>query len=70
MATVFWDADGVMNVNYLQRATIMNGKYFANLLLGLHDSIKAKRRGVLFHQENAPVHTCLIAMRSVKDCGF
>ena len=53
----------------------MNGQYFANLLLKLHDSVKAKRRrklrrGVLIQQDNAPVHTSQNTMLSARDYGF
>ena len=41
----------------------------------MRDSTKAKRRdkrrrGVLFHQDNAPVNIWQIATRSVWDCDF
>ena len=53
----------------------MNGQYYANLLLKLCDSIKAKRRGdlrrgVLLQQDNSAVHTGQIVMRSVRNYGF
>ena len=28
------------------------------------------RKGVLFHQDNAPPHTLLVAMARIHDCGF
>ena len=27
-------------------------------------------KGVLFHQDNAPAHTSLVAMTTMHDCGF
>ena len=75
MATVFWDTDGVIHIDYLPRGTTMNGQYYADLLVRLRESIKEKRRGkirrgVLLQQDNAPVHSSKLAMQSVRDCGF
>ena len=75
MATVFWDTDGVIHIDYLPRGTTMNGQYYADLLVRLRESIKEKRRGkirrgVLLQQDNAPVHSSKVAMQSVRDCGF
>ena len=75
MATVFWDAEGVIHIDYLPRGTTMNMAYYANLLVELRESIKQKRRGklrrgVLLQQDNAPVHTSQVAMQAVRDCGF
>ena len=27
-------------------------------------------RGILFHQDNAPAHTSVVAMATIHDCGF
>ena len=75
MATVFWDADGVIHGDYLPRGTTINGQYYDNLLLRLCDSIKATccgklRCGILLEQDNAPVYASQTAMRSVRDCVF
>ena len=75
MATVFWDTDGVIHIDYLPRGTTMNGQYYADLLVRLRESIKEKRRGkirrgVLLQQDNAPVHSSKVAMQSVRDCEF
>ena len=75
MATVFWDTDGVIHIDYLPRGTTMNGQYYADLLVRLRESIKEKRRGkirrgILLQQDNAPVHSSKVAMQSVRDCGF
>ena len=32
MATVFWDARGVIHIDYLQKGRTMNGEYYPNLL--------------------------------------
>ena len=47
MATIFWDCQGVLQVNDLPPKTTMTGDYYCKLLLKLHDVIKQKRRGML-----------------------
>ena len=75
MASVFWDADGILLIDYLQKGQTINGTYYAPLLTQLWEKIKIKRRGkltkgVLFHQDIAPVHKPVIAMAAIHDCGF
>ena len=75
MASVFWDTDGILLIDYLQKGQTINSTYFASLLMHLQEKIKVKRRGkltkdVLFHQDNAPVHKSVIAIAAIHDCGF
>lgn len=75
MATIFWDADGILMVDFLERGHTITGFYYANLISKLHERIKEKRRGklrkgILFHQDNAPVHKSHIAMNAIHDAGF
>uniref|UniRef100_A0A3Q0RHJ7 Mos1 transposase HTH domain-containing protein n=1 Tax=Amphilophus citrinellus TaxID=61819 RepID=A0A3Q0RHJ7_AMPCI len=65
MISVFWDAKG----------HTINGEYYANLLRQLRKAIKSKwpgklTKGVLFHQDNAPVHKSMVSVAAVCDCGF
>ena len=75
MASVFWDAKGIVFIDYLQKGKTINGEYYAKLLRELRQVIKSKRpgkltKGVLLHQDNAPAHKSLVAMSAVQDCGF
>lgn len=75
MASVFWDACGIIVIDYLQKGKTINGVYYANLLQRLSDEIKKKRpylrkKNVLFDQDNAPVHTSLIAMAKINELKF
>ena len=75
MASVFWDAKGIVCIDYLQKGKTINGEYYAKLLRELRQAIKSKRlgkltKGVLLHQDNAPGHKSLVAMSAVHDCGF
>ena len=75
MASVFWDAKGIVFIDYLQKDKTINGEYYAKLLRELRQAIKSKQpgkltKGVLLHQDNAPAHKSLVAMSAVHDCGF
>ena len=75
MASVFWDGDGILLIDYLQKGQTINGTYYASLPTQLREKIKIKRsgkltKGVLFHQDNASVHMSVIAMAAIHDCGF
>jgi hypothetical protein len=55
MASVFWDARGIMLIDYLEKGYTINSEYYIALLKQLNDEIKKKRphlkkKQVLFHQ--------------------
>ena len=75
MATVFWDAKGVIMLDFLPKRSTITGVYYANLLDQLRTAIREKRRGklskgVLLQQGNARVHTCKVAMDAVERNGY
>ncbi|GBP30668.1 Histone-lysine N-methyltransferase SETMAR [Eumeta japonica] len=75
MATIFWDSEGVLLIDYLPNGTTMNGQYYANLLAQAREAVVQKRRGklsrgVLFLQDNASVHTARVSRQALKDTGF
>lgn len=75
MASVFWDAKGVLLLDFLESGKTITGVYYAQLLHRLRENIKAKRpgmltKGVIFHQDNAPAHTSAVAMSAIQSCGF
>ena len=75
MATVFWDAKGVIMLDFLPKRSTITGVYYANLLDQLRTAIREKRRGklskgVLLLQDNARVHTCKVAMDAVDRNGY
>ena len=43
MASVFWNAYGIILIDYFQKGKIVNGEYYANLLQRLGDEMKKKR---------------------------
>ena len=47
MATVFWDAKGVIMLDFLPKRSTITGVYYANLLDQLRTVIREKRGGKL-----------------------
>ncbi|QQP51432.1 Mariner transposase, partial [Caligus rogercresseyi] len=43
IATVFWDARGVIHIDYLQKGRTMNGEYYTSLLDRFNEDLKKKR---------------------------
>ena len=75
MATVFWDAKGVIMLDFLPKRSTITGVYYAKLLDQLRTAICEKCRGklskgVLLQQDNARVHTCKVAMDAVERKGY
>ena len=46
MTSVFWDADGIMLIDYLQKGQTINGTYYASLLKQLY---RARDRRINWH---------------------
>ena len=75
MATVIWDAKGVIMLDFLPKRSTITGVYYANLLDQLRTAMREKRRGklskgVLLQQDNARVHTRKVAMDAVEQNGY
>ena len=75
MAFVFWDAKGVIMLDFSPKRSTITGVYYANLLDQLRTAICEKRqgklsKGVLLQQDNARVHTCKVAMDAVQQNGL
>ncbi|UYV82663.1 hypothetical protein LAZ67_22000430 [Cordylochernes scorpioides] len=61
--------------DFLNNGQTITGNYYANFVKQLRESIKEKRRGMLYrkivyHQDNAPSHRSLQAMAAIYDFGF
>ncbi|KAM4678284.1 histone-lysine N-methyltransferase SETMAR-like isoform 1-T2 [Discoglossus pictus] len=74
-ASIFWDSEGVLLVDYLQKGDTVSGAYYADLVRRLHHKIKEKRheklhQGVLFHQDNTLAHKSSDATAALHECGF
>jgi histone-lysine N-methyltransferase SETMAR len=59
MASVFWDDEGILFIDYLEKGQTITGEYYSNLLTRLDKQIREKRPGLRkkktnFHQDNTP----------------
>ena len=46
MALVFWDAEGILFIDYLEKGRTITGEYYSNLLTRLDEKIRKKRPGL------------------------
>jgi len=74
MATVFWDSQGIILIDYLQKDKTITGAYYATLLDRLKEELKKKRprltcKKVLFYQDNMPSHKSTVAMAKLHELG-
>jgi len=44
-ALIFWDQDGILNIDYLAKGQTINAEYYSSVLVQLKDILKEKRRG-------------------------
>ena len=69
-ASVFWDSQGVIMVDYLEQGRILCSRTEA-LAPGNCKKRRGKlNRGVLLFQDTAPAHTSQVAMTAATECGF
>ena len=40
MASVFWDAEGILFIDYLEKGKTITGEYYSNLLTRLDEKIR------------------------------
>lgn len=56
MASAFWNARGIIFMDYLQKGTTITKK-----------RQHLPRKKLLFHQDHAPVHTMVIAVAKINE---
>jgi hypothetical protein len=61
LASVFWDKDGILLIDYLEKGATITAKYYIALLGKMKQELVSKHRGklsrgILFLQENAAPH--------------
>jgi hypothetical protein len=75
MASVFWDAESILFIDYLEKGKTKTGEYYSNLLTRLDEKICEKRPGlqkkkIIFHQDSAPTHKSLLAVGKLRDLRY
>jgi len=75
MCTIFWDAEGILLIDFMPQKVTITGVYYADLLHKLRLAIKKKRRGKLtkvpLHlHDNAPAHRLHVGQAAILESGF
>ena len=75
LASIFWDQEGILLIDYLPKGQIINTEYYSSLLVQLKDILKEKchrkvTKGVLFLHDNAPAHRALATQKKLAYLGF
>ena len=75
LASIFWDQDSILLIDYLPKGQTVNVEYYLSLLVQLKDILKEKRRGkftrgVLFLYDIAPAHRTLATQKKQAYQGF
>ena len=75
MCTIFWDAEGILLVDFVPHKATVTGVYYGDLLHKLRLAVKEKRRGklsqvpLLLH-DNAPAHRSHAGQAGLLESGF
>jgi hypothetical protein len=73
MASAFWDAKGILFIDYLEKGKI-TAEYYSNLVTRLDEKIHEKRPGLqkkkIFHQDNAPAHKSVLAIEKLRNLHY
>ena len=75
LAFVFWDMQGILFINYLEKGRTINCKYYIALLVHLKEEITKKwpqmtKKKLLFHQDNAPCQKLIATMAKLHELHF
>jgi len=75
MASVFWDAEGILFTDYSENGKTITGEYYSNLLTRLDKTNREKKpdwqkKKIIFHQDNAPAHRSVLAMGKLRNLHY
>ena len=75
IASVFWDAHGILLIDYLEKSKTISSDYYMALLDRLSAEVKKTRphmqkKNVLFHQGNAPCHKSMKTLVKLNELSF
>ena len=75
LAPIFWDAQGILFISYLEKGSTINNEYYIALLVCLKEEITKKtatneKEKVLFHQDNALCHKSIATMAKLHELHF
>lgn len=75
LASVFWDADGIIFVDYLEHGRTITADYYIGLMDRLDAVLREKRKrtqrkNILFLHDNAPAHKAHKSMTKLEQLGY
>jgi len=75
LASIFWDQDSILLIDYLPKGQTINAEYYSSQLVQLKDILKEKcsgkfSKGVLFLHDNAPAHRTLTTQKKLAYLDF
>ena len=75
LASIFWDHNGILLIDYLTKGQTINAKYYPFLLVQLKHILKEKRhrkvtKEVFFLHDNAPALRALATQKKLAYLGF
>jgi len=75
LASIFWDQDVILLIDYLSKGQTISAEYYSSLLVQLKDILKKKlpgkvTKGVLFLHDSAPAHRALATQKKLAYLSF
>jgi hypothetical protein len=74
LASIFWDQDGILVIDYLPKGQTIDEDYYLSLLVQLKDRTFRRRgkftKGTLFVHDNTPAHWTLATQKRLAYQGF
>lgn len=72
MITVFWDCDGIVHIEFLERGCTVNSEGYVNTLTNLRRRLRRIRpdKVPILHHDNARPHTSQRTRVALEDLGF
>ena len=75
LASVFWDAQSILYIDYLDNGRTINSEQYIALVVHLKEEIakkwpQMKMKKVLFHQDNAPYQKSITSMTKLHELHF
>ena len=75
LGSLFWDVQGILFIDYLEKGITLNNKYYIALLVCLKKEItkkwpQMKKKKVLYYLDNAPCHKLIATMAKLYNLHF
>jgi len=76
LASIFWDQDGIILIDYLTKGQTINAEYYSSLLVQLKDILKENSAGssprgsCSFLHDKTPAHRAFATQKKLTYLGF